>query len=416
MSHRFAAALRLARGAWTPFLDPYWDGEDLAVIDRYVAGDRLESEVSALSKALGDGLGPDYRVRLVGSGRAAIRLALDVAALPPGSEVALPAFSCAGVIDPVIAAGHRPVLVDCDDHFNIAMASLAAAESPSLKAVILPHLGGVFARDGVAIAEWARARGVLVIEDAAQSFGLSWNGLAMGALGDLTVFSSGLGKPLFGPGGGWVASRHSDLVRRLTDAKLAEGDEAALRVHLAAFVGRYRVGRLVRGWRLLSLAAASRIGSEAPGDTGADDTAPRSIMGIEAALARRQLAKWPEIATRRRGHAGRWRELLTKVGFATLRLPPEDGNVFVKFWASFAGQGAAGEAARLKSALWRSGVETEPLYRPLHLRAPYAGCRRVDLGRTEALWSTVYSLPVRPNLATTDWHRITHALGTLTGR
>jgi dTDP-4-amino-4,6-dideoxygalactose transaminase len=112
----------------------------------------------------------------------------------------------------------------------------------------------------------------------------------------------------------------------------------------------------------------------------------------------------------RRANALRWRERLARVGFSSVRLPPDQNNVFMKFWVIFDGTDADREMPLLRSSLWRYGGENERIYTPLHLWPAFERYRRADLRETERLWNRLLALPVRPDLGTANWSRIDAAL------
>ena len=135
------------------------------------------------------------------------------------------------------------------------------------------------------------------------------------------------------------------------------------------------------------------------------------ISAVEAGIAVGQVLNIENVIKGRARNASIWRTKLAKLAFTGLRLPPSDNNVFTKFWLAFEGPNAAREMQLLKSSLWRCGAEVESFYVPLHLRAPFAHFRRVNLETTERLWQRIFSVPVRPNLDSNDWSRIDAALG-----
>jgi selenocysteine lyase/cysteine desulfurase len=242
---RVTAAARLLVGARTAFLEPFWGSEENDAFDRAIAGGRDPDALDTLRGRIAERVGSGWYVVLTSSGRAAILLALRSAKLPPGSEVVLPSFACTGVIAPVLQAGLRPVLVDVDAHLNVVADSIAGAEGPDVRAVIIPHLGGAWARSTPSIVQWARSRDIFVIEDAAQAEGLHINGTPAGTSGDVGVFSTGAGKMLFGPGGGWLLVKDRDLADAL-DKRLMPAPSVSERERLRAFDRRYRGSRVRR--------------------------------------------------------------------------------------------------------------------------------------------------------------------------
>src|SRR5439155_216823 len=118
------------------------------------------------------------------SGTLAVEVALRGVPVGPGDEVVLAGYDYGGNFLSVHAAGARPVLVDVTGHnWNLDPAALEAALSPASKAVIVSHLhGGLVPMRG--LMDLCRARGVAVIEDAAQAIGAEVEGRPAGAWGD----------------------------------------------------------------------------------------------------------------------------------------------------------------------------------------------------------------------------------------
>lgn len=421
MNHRVHALASVLTGcltgAYTPFLRPVWNGDERSAIAHWRDGALDPGLPERLVQTLASLFGDDYCAIPVNSGRAAIQLALEAMQLPAGSEVLLPSYSCTGVIVPVIQAGHAPVLVDIDQSLNISLASVVEAEGPRVKAIILPHLAGLLAADAHSIIEWARARNIKIIEDAAQSFGLRYGGQLAGTGGDAGIFSSGGGKPLFGPGGGWVISRDSALISALSARKLPAEDRELTDRRVAAFLATFFGDNRARSRLLLGNALrgyARRFLSAASFDDGSElepfGFTLHSVSAVEAGIAIGQIGNIDSVIEGRTRNASIWRAKLAKLAFSGLRMPPPENNVFTKFWLTFEGGNAEREMQLLKSSLWRFGVEVESLYVPLHLRAPFAHFRRVRLATTERMWHTVFAVPVRPNLNAGDWSRIDAAL------
>ncbi|MFN4261459.1 MAG: DegT/DnrJ/EryC1/StrS family aminotransferase [Gemmataceae bacterium] len=150
-----------------------------------------------------------------GSGTLAVELALRALRVGPGDDVVLAAYDYPGNLLGVHAVGARPVLVDVEPrNWNLAVPALAAALGPNAKAVIVSHLhGGLVPMPQVL--EWTRARGVSVIEDAAQAPGARVAGRWAGSWGDVGVLSFGGSKLLTAGRGGALLTDRPDLRQRL---------------------------------------------------------------------------------------------------------------------------------------------------------------------------------------------------------
>ncbi|MVN75359.1 aminotransferase class V-fold PLP-dependent enzyme [Hymenobacter sp. HMF4947] len=108
------------------------------------------------------------------NGTDALTLALLSLALPPGTEVIVPAFTYVATLEAAAVLGLRPVLVDVlPDTFNIDPAAVRAALSPRTGAVIAVHLFGQCA-DLEALRALCAAAAVALIEDNAQALGATF--------------------------------------------------------------------------------------------------------------------------------------------------------------------------------------------------------------------------------------------------
>ncbi len=123
------------------------------------------------------------------SGTDALILAMLACGIGPGDEVLLPAFTFVAPLEAVVLCGATPRFVDVDPYtFTIDPNGVEEAMTPRTKAVIAVHLFGQCAVMEP-ILDAARDNGVVVIEDAAQSFGASRHGRYAGAIGDVGCFS-----------------------------------------------------------------------------------------------------------------------------------------------------------------------------------------------------------------------------------
>ncbi len=128
------------------------------------------------------------------SGTDALWLALAAAGIGPGDAVLTTCFSFFATVSAILRAGARPLLVDIDpETFNLdpaaARACLESASGAAVRALLPVHLYGQIA-DWDCFARLKQEYGLLLIEDAAQAFGASWDGRMAGALGDAAAFSS----------------------------------------------------------------------------------------------------------------------------------------------------------------------------------------------------------------------------------
>jgi len=149
------------------------------------------------------------------SGTAAVHLAVQAVDPEPGDEIVTTSITDMGALTPILYQGAIPVFADVDARTgNVTAATIEARLAPRTRAVIVTHLFGNPC-DMDPILELARARGIPVIEDCAQSFGASYKGRATGTLGAIGTFSLQQGKHITTGEGGLVATDDDALARRL---------------------------------------------------------------------------------------------------------------------------------------------------------------------------------------------------------
>ncbi len=144
----------------------------------------------------------------VANGTDALELALRALGVGPGDEVVVPANTFIATAEAVVMAGAAPRFADVDPRSLLATAAtLAEAITPSTAALIVVELFGDMPRMDE-IVRLARARGLALIEDAAQAHGAAWDGAPAGSFGDVGCFSFYPGKNLgaFGDGGAVVTN------------------------------------------------------------------------------------------------------------------------------------------------------------------------------------------------------------------
>ncbi len=181
-------------GAWRKY-----DGPNLADL-RSVLAKTLDSE----------------HVRLCCSGTFAVELAIRSLKLEPNAEVLLAGYDFPGNFRSIQEAGAFPGLFDIAvDNWVPSVEQLEAAVGPNTSAIVVSHLHGALA-PMAHICQWAKQRGLFVIEDACQAHGAMVDGKPAGAWGDLSVLSFGGSKLIASGRGGAVFTNDARLAQRMT--------------------------------------------------------------------------------------------------------------------------------------------------------------------------------------------------------
>jgi dTDP-4-amino-4,6-dideoxygalactose transaminase len=151
----------------------------------------------------------------VANGTDAIEIALEALALPPGSEVIVPANSFIASSEAVTRSGHRVVFADVDSgSYTLDLADVERRISANTRAIVAVHLyGHPCAMDG--LGELARRHGLRIVEDCAQAHGAEYGARRVGAICDIGTFSFYPGKNLGAYGdAGAILTDDADLAKR----------------------------------------------------------------------------------------------------------------------------------------------------------------------------------------------------------
>jgi len=257
----------------------YWTGAQ---------ADEFEGEFAAF-------VGVKYAVALA-NGTAALELALHALGIGPGDEVVVPSKTFIATASCVVRLGATPVVADiAPDSQNITAASIAKVLTARTKAIIAVHLAG-WPCEMDEILAVAKARGLFVVEDCAQSVGARYKGRATGSMGDIGAFSFCQDKIITTGGeGGMLVTDSRALWEKAWSYKDHGKSYAAVfeREHPLGF--RWLHESFGTNWRLTEM---------------------------QAAIGRLQLSKLPQWLAIRRRNASLLSQGLAAVPGLRLALPP----------------------------------------------------------------------------------------------
>jgi len=345
-------------------LHPHIDRAIQRVLERadFVRGQALGRFEAAFARAMGAS-----RCVGVASGTDALVLALEAGGVGAGHEVITAANTFAATAEAAVLVGATPVLVDVrDDTLNLDPEAVEAALTPATRAIIPVHLHGHPA-DMPPLLALARARGVLVIEDAAQAHGATLpDGRRVGTLGDMACFSFFPSKNLGACGDG--------------GAVLTSSEALATRVRMLRDHGR-----------------DAHKGHQIVGRCSRLDTLQAAILEVKLP----HLPAWNEA---RRALARRYAEHLG--GVDGLRLPPcPRGAVFHHYTVRTPRRDA------LKAALARQGIAAGLHYQRSLPREPaFAPYRRAETPVADRSCDEVLSLPLFPEMTWQEQDRVLAAV------
>ncbi|MHA3915456.1 dTDP-4-amino-4,6-dideoxygalactose transaminase [Halovulum sp. GXIMD14793] len=164
---------------------------------------------------------------LVPSCSAALEMAALLVDLAPGDEVIMPSYTFVSTANAVVLRGAVPVFVDVDaETFNIDPTRIAEAITPKTRAIFVIHYAGVPA-DMAAITAIARAHDLTVVEDAAQAYLSTRDGLPAGRMSPLSCLSFHGTKNITAGEGGALVVNDPELVHRAAILREKGTDRAA---------------------------------------------------------------------------------------------------------------------------------------------------------------------------------------------
>jgi len=336
----------------------------------------LGPEVRAFESELAAFCGAKHVVSCA-SGTDALVLGLRAMGIGAGDAVICPSFTFCATAEVVALVGATPVFVDVEaDTFNIDVAgipgAIAAAKAAGLtpKAIIPVDLFGLPAAHDK-LAAIAAKEGLLVLDDAAQGFGASYNNRRLGTFGTATATSFFPAKPLgcYGDGGAVITDDDTlaDLMR-------------SIRMH----------GHGSDKYDNVRIGLASRL-----------DT-------IQAAILSEKLKIFPDEIEARNAVARRYNEAL-----GDLAIVPKVPAGSISVWAQYTLRLPAGKRDAFAAALKAEGIPTAIYYPiPLHKQQAY---KHYPIGKggvavSERLAAEVISLPMHAYLDEPTQGRIVDAV------
>ena len=317
--------------------------------------DAFEQEVAAR-------VGVGHAVGL-SSGTAALHLALVSWGVGPGDVVVCPTFTFAATANAIAYVGAEPHFVDSDPatgnldpELLVAALDTLAANGRRVPVVVAVDMLGKSA-DYTALAPVVEQRGIRLLSDAAEAFGARHRGRPAGAFGHAAALSFNGNKIMTTSGGGMLLT-----------------DDARLAAHV----------------RKLSTQAREPVAHYEHTEIGYNSR----LSHILAARGRAQLSRLDEMIARRRRWREGYRELTREM--PGLSILGGDDDVEDNCWltALLVDRESAGhDAGRIGAALAAEGVETRPVWKPMHLQPIHAGASVTLSGAADDFFDRGLTLP-----------------------
>lgn len=340
--------------------------EEVEAVAAVVRSGRLTQgpKVEEFEEAFANTVGARHAVA-VSNGTVALHLMLEAMGVEPDDEVLVPATTFVATANAVTYTGATPVIVDVDpDTYCMSVEAARRAITARTFAILPVHVFGAVA-DMPALGRLAYDHGLALAEDAAESLGAHQPGRHTGTIGFAGAFSFYGNKTITTGEGGMVVT-----------------DDTRLAGHMELLRGQGQTpGR--RYWHHV-------VGYN------------YRMTEMQAALGLVQLRRLPHILDRRREVVAQYRELL---GDAVTFQQTTPGTAH-GYWmvAVNLHQSAIPIAARLDE----QGIETRPMFPPLHRMPMYADGQLRPV--SDELYKTCLVLPTHANLTADDVRLVSESL------
>jgi perosamine synthetase len=300
------------------------------------------------------------------NGTAALHLALAALGVGPGDEVIVPTLTFVATANAVTYCGARPVFADSEpETWNLDPAHVASKITPRTKGIVAVHLYGNPAEMD-ALRALASRHGLFLLEDAAEAHGALYRDGRAGSLGDVAAFSF-YGNKIIATGEGGMVTTDDDALAARVRLLRGQGMDSERRYWFHVVGYNYR------------------------------------MMNIPAAIGLAQLEQADWHMGRRREVAADYRRMLEGVRGLDWQAEREWARHAYWMFTVMLGDETADCRDRLMARLQEDGVETRPVFYPVHALPPYREASRgEEFPVAESLARRGVSLPTWAGLSRDD--------------
>jgi perosamine synthetase len=268
----------------------------------------------------------------VSNGTVALHLALLALGIGDGDEVIVPTLTYIASVNAISYTGAKPVFADSlRSTWQIDPVDIERKITSKTKAIMAVHLYG-HPCNMDAIMELAERHNLFIIEDAAEAFGSKYKNKPIGSMGHISTFSFFGNKTITTGEGGMVSTNDQTLIERVIHFK-GQG-LAAHRQYWHDVIGyNYR------------------------------------MTNISAAIGLAQLEQADDFIKRKRDISKLYKALLKDL---PIQVHDEAPDVFHSYWMFSILVCDAKKRDGLRNCLLENGVETRPLFYPVHTMPMYS--------------------------------------------
>jgi perosamine synthetase len=344
--------------------------------------------VDRFEQMLADYVGVKHAVATI-NGTAALHTALLVAGIQPDDEVLVSTLTFIAPANAIRYVGAWPVFIDAEpDYWQMDPQKVVdfleedcrwaggelrnKATGRQVKAIIPVHILG-HPVDLDPILTVARKYNLVVIEDATESLGAKYKGRMVGHLGDIACFSFNGNKLISTGGGGMVVTDNEEWAQRARHITTQAKDDPVEYIH----------DEIGYNYRLTNIQAA---------------------MGVA------QMEQIDDYIVAKRRIAAAYGEGLEGIpGLEPMRQASWAESAFWLFTVMVDEQKFGSDSRTLLKKLNSLGVQTRPLWQPMHLSPAHADLNPNDCPVANQLYRDGLSIPCSVNLGDSQ-HDVVEAL------
>jgi len=355
-----------------PLFKMYFDNSDIKAVTKVIARGNYWAEgpeIKGFEEGLSNYIGTKYALTF-NSGTSALHAVL-LAYGVENAEVIVPSFTFISTANSVVLANGKPIFAEIeDDSYGLDPESVNEKITKKTRAIIPVHYGGMPCKGIKAIKEIAKDNKLLLIEDAAESFGAAISGKKVGTFGDSAMLSFCQNKVIATGEGGAIVTDSKKIFQKLKLIRSHGRFESKKNYFASSDDSDYIQNGY--NYRMTSMIAA---------------------LGIS------QLKKVKKIIKLRRNKAEYLNNKLS--GLPELKTMCEEKNQFnvYQLYTLCLKNNKLREG--LKEYLTKKGIMTKIYFSPVHLKTFYKktfGTRKGDLPNTEKISQEVITLPMHPCL------------------
>ncbi|MHA1364786.1 MAG: DegT/DnrJ/EryC1/StrS family aminotransferase [Candidatus Heimdallarchaeota archaeon] len=360
-----------------PMFKIHWEEEDIQSVEAVIRRGTYWAtgpEITQFEEKLADFVDRKYALTF-NSGTSALHAILQAYDIK-SSEVIVPSFTFIATANAVLLAGGKPIFAEVEeDSFGLDANDVNERITKKTKAIIPMHYGGQPCKEIKELMNISNDNSILLIEDAAQSFGSYIDKYNVGNFGDSAMFSLCQNKIITTGEGGFITTDNETLYEKL---KL-------IRSH----------GRLEkRGFDYFSNTEDNEyieIGYNF------------RMATMLAALGLSQLRNISEVIDMRRKNAKYLNDNLKDLSNIQVPIAYNDAFHIYQMYTIKLQSNELRES--LHKHLTKKGIMSKVYFKPIHLKEFYSskyGYKIGDLPKTEELAGKILTLPMYPDLLKDD--------------